>query len=257
MLSSLTGFSQDSEYNISSYQIAGTKAPNTHYIGEAWLNGIIHDDTELGYNITKATFKANSTLDWHKHSSAQVLIIVEGEAYYQERGKEPIILKEGDIIKCEKDIEHWHSSTKDKDLTYLALYGGGQPTTWTEVLTQEYYDSVAESLSSDKMMIRLSEIEIHPEYLDEYLNILKEEAEASVRLESGVISIYPMYQQENPNEIRILEIYTSKKAYQEHLETPHFKHYKTNTLHMVKSLKLVDMNAIDGQTMSIIFKKIN
>jgi len=214
VLTSLSVFSQDSEYKVSSYLIEGTKAPNTHYMGEAWLNGIIHDDTELGYNITKATFKANSTLDWHKHSSAQVLIIVDGEAYYQERGKEPIILKEGDIIKCEKDIEHWHSSTKDKDVTYLALYGGGQPTIWTEVLTQEYYDLVAESLNSDKMIVRLSEIEIHPEYLDEYLKILKEEAEASVRLESGVISIYPMYQQENPNEVRILEIYANRKAYQ-------------------------------------------
>jgi quinol monooxygenase YgiN len=112
------------------------------------------------------------------------------------------------------------------------------------------------NINSDEMMIRLSEIEIEPEYLEEYLSILKEESKASVELESGVISIYPMYQKENPNEIRILEIYADKKAYQAHLETPHFKHYKTTTLKMVKSLKLVDMKAIDGQTMSTIFKKI-
>ncbi|PIB23776.1 cupin [Maribacter sp. 4U21] len=136
-------FSQDTGYNVSSYLTAGTKAPKTHYIGEAWLNAIIHDDAELGYNITTATFKANSTLDWHKHSSAQVLIIVAGEAYYQEKGNAPIILKEGDVIKCVKDVEHWHSSTKTSDVTYLALYGGDQPTTWTEVVTQEYYDEVA------------------------------------------------------------------------------------------------------------------
>ena len=145
IISSLSVFAQNSEYKVSSYFTAGNKAPNTHYIGEAWLNAIIHEDTELGYNITKATFKANSTLDWHKHSSAQVLIIVDGEAYYQEKGKEPVILKTGDVIKCEKNIEHWHSSTKFNDVTYLALYGGGQPTTWTEVVTQEYYDRVAEN----------------------------------------------------------------------------------------------------------------
>lgn len=150
VLTSLSLFSQNSDYDVSSYLTEGTKAPNTHYIGEAWLNAIIHDDAELGYNITKATFKANSTLDWHKHSSAQVLIIVDGEAYYQERGKEPLILKEGDVLKCEKNIEHWHSSTKFSDVTYLALYGGEQPTTWTEVLTQEYYDGVAEKLKTNK-----------------------------------------------------------------------------------------------------------
>lgn len=134
---------QSSDYSVSSYLTEGTKAPNTHFIGEAWLNAIIHDDADLGYNITKATFKANSTLDWHKHSSVQVLIIVDGKAYYQERGKEPVILKKGDVIKCQKDIEHWHSSTKESDVTYLAFYGGEQPTIWTEVLTQEYYDKVA------------------------------------------------------------------------------------------------------------------
>lgn len=139
----LSFFAQSPDYNVSSYLTEGTKVPNTHYIGEAWLNPIIHDDSDLGYNITKATFRANSTLDWHKHGSPQVLVIVEGEAYYQERGEEPVILKKGDVIKCESDTEHWHSSTKYKDVTYLAFYSGEHPTTWTEVLSQEYYDSVA------------------------------------------------------------------------------------------------------------------
>ncbi len=142
-------YSQNSEYNINSYLEEGVKAPNTHYIGEAWLNPLFRADDDLSYNITKATFRANSTLDWHKHTSPQVLIIVEGEAYYQERGKEPIILKVGDVVKCDKNTEHWHSSTKESMVTYLALYGGEQPTIWTEVLTQEYYDSVAKKLKSN------------------------------------------------------------------------------------------------------------
>ena len=74
------------------------------------------------------------------------MIIVDGQGYYQERGKDAVILKEGDVVKCPEDTEHWHSSTKDSDVTYLALYGGENPTTWTEVLTQEYYDSVADKL---------------------------------------------------------------------------------------------------------------
>ena len=63
------GFTQKSDYAISSYLTQGPKAPNTHYIGEAWLNGLLQPDSTLGYNITKATFRANSTLDWHKHVS--------------------------------------------------------------------------------------------------------------------------------------------------------------------------------------------
>ena len=139
-------FAQQELYEVSSYLDEGVKAPNTHYIGEAWLNGVLEVEGDLDFHITKANFKANSTLDWHKHASTQVLIYVEGEGYYQERGKEPIILKAGDVIKCDKETEHWHSSTKTSDVTYLAVYGGEQPTTWTEVLTQEYYDRVAEKL---------------------------------------------------------------------------------------------------------------
>lgn len=146
MAAPLSVLAQQNEYVVSSYMTEGVKAPNTHYIGEAWLNGVLSADSEIPYNITKATFKANSTLDWHKHSTPQVLIYVQGEGYYQERGKAPVILKAGDVIKCDKDVEHWHSSTRDSDVTYLALYGGAQPTTWTEVVTQEYYDSVAEKL---------------------------------------------------------------------------------------------------------------
>lgn len=135
---------QQAEYQISSYLEEGTKAPNTHYIGEAWLNGIIHDSEDINYNITKATFKANSTLDWHKHTEPQVLIIVDGQGYYQERGKAPVLLKEGDVITCAKDTEHWHSSSKKKEVTYLAIYSG--ETLWTEVLSQKDYDAVAQKL---------------------------------------------------------------------------------------------------------------
>ena len=145
-LSSIFVHAQDSEYSITSYKDEGTKAPNTHYIGEAWLKGLLRADGDLTYNITKATFRANSTLDWHKHETPQVIIVVEGVGYYQERGKDPILMKEGDVIKCDKGTEHWHTSSKESDVTYLAIYGGTQPTTWTEVLTQEDYDKVAQKL---------------------------------------------------------------------------------------------------------------
>lgn len=142
----IVGYSQNSGYTLTSYMSEGFKAPNTHYIGEAWLNSLLRADDEISYNITKATFRANSTLDWHKHATPQVLIIVEGEGYYQERGKNPIRMKVGDVIRCDKETEHWHSSSKERDVTYLAIYGGTQPTTWIEVLSQEYYDGVANKL---------------------------------------------------------------------------------------------------------------
>jgi quinol monooxygenase YgiN len=108
----------------------------------------------------------------------------------------------------------------------------------------------------NNMMIRISEIEIDSNHLKEYIAILKEESRASVKLEPGVISIYSMYEKEKPTQVRILEIYASREAYESHLKTPHFQTYKTTTLKMVKSLKLIDMEAIDSETMSTIFRKL-
>lgn len=141
-------YSQNSEYSINSYLSEGFKAPNTHHSGDAWLNFLLQADDDFKYNITQATFSPNSTLDWHKHSTPQVIIIVEGEGYYQERGKEAVILKKGDVIRCEKDIEHWHTSTAENKVSYIAIYGS-EPTIWTEKLTQEYYNSVAQKLKNN------------------------------------------------------------------------------------------------------------
>lgn len=107
-----------------------------------------------------------------------------------------------------------------------------------------------------EIMVRISEIEIDPDYLDEYIAILKEEAEASVRSEPEVICIFPMFQKEHPTEIRLLEIYANREAYESHLRTPHFKRYKETTLKMVKDLKLIDMEAISPETMPKIFRKL-
>lgn len=106
------------------------------------------------------------------------------------------------------------------------------------------------------MMIRLAEIEIDPSYLEEYKAILREESRASVEIEPGVISIFPMSQKENPTQLRLLEIYADRQAYEQHLKTPHFQKYKTSTLKMVKSLKLVEMDALDAAAMPLLFRKL-
>jgi quinol monooxygenase YgiN len=115
--------------------------------------------------------------------------------------------------------------------------------------------STALAAQQAEIMVRVSEIEIVSSHLEEYKAILKEEAAASVRLEAGVIAIFPMYQQEHPTQVRILEVYASREAYESHLQTSHFQRYKTTTLSMVKSLKLVDMSVADPETMSRIFRK--
>lgn len=105
------------------------------------------------------------------------------------------------------------------------------------------------------MIVRISAIEVFPEYLDEYLIAAKEVAETSIKKEKGVISIYPMILIENNNKINILEIYKDQEAYKKHINSKHFQKYKTSTLHMVKSLELLDHNQLSERNFQAIFKR--
>ena len=108
---------------------------------------------------------------------------------------------------------------------------------------------------ADTMLYRLAEIEIHPQYLKEYLVAAAEIQKASLAEEPGVICLFPTQTNEDSCQIRILEIYASQQAYQHHIQTAHFLKYKQGTLHMVKHLKLQDLQPLTPETMNSIFKR--
>src|SRR6188768_2318666 len=89
-------------------------------------------------------------------------------------------------------------------------------------------------------MVRLAKLVIDSTQLENYNALLKEEIEASVRVEPGVITLYAVAEKNNPTHITILEIYADTVAYKSHLLTPHFIKYKNGTKDMVKSLELVE-----------------
>ena len=116
--------------------------------------------------------------------------------------------------------------------------------------------SAISSQSSDGLIIRIAEIEVHKKYLNEYLAAAHEVGATSVKEEEGVICIFPMQVKDKPTTIRIVEIYRDEAAYQSHLQTPHFLAYKQGTLHMVESLRLVPVDALAPEAMPLIFEKL-
>ena len=96
------------------------------------------------------------------------------------------------------------------------------------------------SSNNKNQMVRLAKLVIDSTQLENYNALLKEEIEASVRLEPGVLTLYAVPEKNNPTHITILEIYTDTVAYKAHLQTPHFIKYKTGTKDMVKSFELVE-----------------
>jgi quinol monooxygenase YgiN len=89
-------------------------------------------------------------------------------------------------------------------------------------------------------VVRIAELEIDPARLDSYKAALREEIAASIRVEPGVLALYAVSVKDYPNQIRLFEIYRSPDAYKAHLQSAHFKKYKSETAGMVKSLKLIE-----------------
>ena len=94
-------------------------------------------------------------------------------------------------------------------------------------------------------IVRLSKIEVYPQYLDEYIKYAAEVGEVSLRTEPGVLTMYAVSEKENPCRITILETYASQEAYERHVASEHFQKYKQGTLHMVKSLVLSDQTPLN------------
>ena len=74
-------------------------------------------------------------------------------------------------------------------------------------------------------IVRLSKIEVHSEYLEEYMKYAIEVGEISLRTEPGVLTMYAVAEKE--------------------IASAHFQKYKQGTKHMVKALVLSDQTPLN------------
>ena len=103
----------------------------------------------------------------------------------------------------------------------------------------------SKAFAQDKaLVVRIARLVIDSSQLEKYKAALKEGMETAVRVEPGVLTLYAVYEKNNPTHVTVFEIYANADAYKSHLETAHFKKYKSSTLDMVKSLELVDASPI-------------
>ena len=242
-------------------------APAEYNTGKVHISVLSRSEHQMTTNFL---FERGSHNSWHYHPNAtQVLMVLNGEAYYQEEGKPKQLLRKGDVVTTAPNVRHWNGATPWSDcecMTVSDLVKGEEHAVQLRKVTDEEFtapikhdmaaaDSSLFTLHSSLMIVRLSEIEVYPQYLKEYLEFANEVDRLSVEREPGVVCLYPMQSAEDSCQIRILEIYASEEAYQQHLKTDHFQKYKQGTLHMVKDLKLPTMKPLDPETMKLIFKK--
>ncbi len=141
----------------------GEKSPNIHNTGDVWLKELNVADSIFNNSIAVATFAAGAKLDWHKHPGGQILMIIDGDGYYQEKGKPKQTVHKGQVIKCLPDVEHWHGATPASGVTYIASSPAQKgKTIWLQKITDEEYNSkpiittVVKSINAEQEVINLS-----------------------------------------------------------------------------------------------------
>lgn len=110
--------------------------------------GIVHVQllSQTGHQQTyNFVFEKGSRNSWHIHPEAQqVLMILSGEAYYQEEGKEKRILRKGDVITTPANIRHWNGATPWSDCECITITdiatGKEHAIQYEKVSDQEYLE---------------------------------------------------------------------------------------------------------------------
>lgn len=89
-------------------------------------------------------------------------------------------------------------------------------------------------------VVRIAELVIDPSQLDAYKAAVKEEMQAAVQSEPGVLAIYAVAEKDHPSTMHFFEIYASEAAYRAHIQSPHFRKYVSTTQTMIRSRKLIE-----------------
>lgn len=93
-------------------------------------------------------------------------------------------------------------------------------------------------------MYRIAKIKVDASHLERYTAALKEQMNAAIATEPGVLSYTAVADKKDSTLITILEIYASAEAYQSHITAPHFKKYKETVKDWVLSLELTETNLV-------------
>lgn len=122
----------------------GDIATVNNHTGTVWLKELNVADSVIDCNVAQATFAPGAKLDWHIHPFGQILMIIDGTGYYQEKGKPIQVVHKGDIIKCTPGVAHWHGAAPNSPFTYIAVSncGAKNKTQWLQRVTDEEYTSI-------------------------------------------------------------------------------------------------------------------
>jgi quercetin dioxygenase-like cupin family protein len=120
----------------------GEKITNNNFTGTVYLQMLIAADSLNATAVGNVTFEPGARTKWHSHPAGQILLVIDGVGYYQEKGQSKKILRKGDVIKCAPNVPHWHGAGADTTFVQIAITNNDKgATVWMDAVTDTVYNS--------------------------------------------------------------------------------------------------------------------
>lgn len=119
----------------------GEKISNQNFTGTVWLQQLVLSDSLNTTQVGSVTFEPGARTNWHLHPGGQILLVVDGIGYYQEKGSPKKILRKGDVVKCPPNVPHWHGASPEVEFIQVAITNAMKGTTavWLQAVSEEEY----------------------------------------------------------------------------------------------------------------------
>jgi quercetin dioxygenase-like cupin family protein len=121
----------------------GESLPGDWFIGNAFLHPLVGKDKNNNFSAGNVSFEVNARTNWHTHPKEQVLLIIDGQGLYQEKGKPAKQIRKGDVINIPENIEHWHGASSTSQITHIAItnYEGDNQVNWLQPVSADEYST--------------------------------------------------------------------------------------------------------------------
>ncbi|MCC6288509.1 MAG: cupin domain-containing protein [Chitinophagaceae bacterium] len=120
----------------------GEKITNDNFTGSAYLQPLIAADSLSPTAVGVVTFEPGARSKWHSHPAGQILLVIDGVGYYQEKGQSKKVLRKADAVKCPPNVPHWHGASSDTAFVQVAITRREKgETVWMDAVTDSVYNS--------------------------------------------------------------------------------------------------------------------
>ena len=121
----------------------GQPLPKEWFTGNASLTPLVAKDKNNDFSAGSVSFEPTARTNWHTHPRGQVLLVIEGNGFYQEKGKPAQAIKKGDVVNIPENTEHWHGASAVSKMVHIAItnYKDDIQVSWLQPVTEEEYNN--------------------------------------------------------------------------------------------------------------------